>query len=592
MFGVPNDLVLHLTKERILIEASDYAAGQHLMIDRDSCVVTHVNDPFPNHPIWDCETRRVHGLLGIIPMPSGPHLLVITERVLVGTLFEKKIFRLGTVDLIPVASDNRDRKQDDYCRRTVLNLLEQPYFYFSYEYHLTHSMERISDVMGNVIKQIVNCNNLYGAADRRFVWNDALLSDWYQPSMRIFCLPLMHGFISINMLDPMLYPELRNHRPLGLVLISRRSRERAGTRLFTRGIDTEGHVANFVETEQIVVCGDLCISYVQTRGSIPLFWTQSPNLRFRPVPKLEPYADHLSACRQHLNDQCARYGSLLLVDLVDRSRETDAELSKAYESIVEQADNPDVEYTRKGLFDLVDSDYLNCYMGCIVRMFPFISNYRTQDCVIRTNCIDCIDRTNVFQSRVAVRVCARALFQLGIARDASDPLVTIFKRHCETAWIENANVLSRQYTGSDALKTDLTFRQSNSMLGYLRDAFNSFQRYQLNNFHDGVRQDAIDFFLRACIIPGQRLRAPRIFPEPPPILRMAEWIALSSCLIGTGASLLITQSYEKTRDNGSGGMLLILTYAYLAIKHPHLIVDMPQLEYRTLESAIEYKESE
>ena len=34
--------------------------------------------------------------------------------------------------------------------------------------------------------------------------------------------------------------------------MSRRSRYRAGTRYFRRGIDHEGHVANFVETEQIL----------------------------------------------------------------------------------------------------------------------------------------------------------------------------------------------------------------------------------------------------------------------------------------------------------------------------------------------------
>lgn len=49
----------------------------------------------------------------------------------------------------------------------------------------------------------------------------------------------------------------------------------------------EGNVANCVETEQIVrVGGDAAdwISFVQTRGSIPLIWSQSgkslnPNVR-------------------------------------------------------------------------------------------------------------------------------------------------------------------------------------------------------------------------------------------------------------------------------------------------------------------------
>eukprot|EP00961_Rhodomonas_salina_P073273 984404-Rhodomonas_salina.1 len=38
---------------------------------------------------------------------------------------------------------------------------------------------------------------------------------------------------------------------LKLALISRRSRHRAGVRFFSRGIDADGHVSNFVETEQV-----------------------------------------------------------------------------------------------------------------------------------------------------------------------------------------------------------------------------------------------------------------------------------------------------------------------------------------------------
>jgi hypothetical protein len=76
-------------------------------------------------------------------------------------------------------------------------------------------------------------------------------------------------------------------------LISRRSRYRAGTRYFSRGIDKDGNVSNFVETEQLVVydedvargydfLGQHQLSFVQTRGSIPLFWAQVINMRYTP----------------------------------------------------------------------------------------------------------------------------------------------------------------------------------------------------------------------------------------------------------------------------------------------------------------------
>jgi hypothetical protein len=45
-------------------------------------------------------------------------------------------------------------------------------------------------------------------------------------------------------------------------------------RFNVRGCNDEGHVANFVETEQVIFLDNEVTSYVQTRGSVPLFWEQ------------------------------------------------------------------------------------------------------------------------------------------------------------------------------------------------------------------------------------------------------------------------------------------------------------------------------
>jgi len=72
-------------------------------------------------------------------------------------------------------------------------------------------------------------------------------------------------------------------KALFLTLIARRSRFFAGARYLKRGVNSKGHVANDVESEQIVIDGTVTglllnkskwTSFVQHRGSIPLFWTQ------------------------------------------------------------------------------------------------------------------------------------------------------------------------------------------------------------------------------------------------------------------------------------------------------------------------------
>ena len=71
-----------------------------------------------------------------------------------------------------------------------------------------------------------------------------------------------------------------------LCLISRRSRYRACKRYFRRGIYKEGHVANFNETEQILLVGpddnSVQLSFVQIRGSVPVFWAEINTLRYKP----------------------------------------------------------------------------------------------------------------------------------------------------------------------------------------------------------------------------------------------------------------------------------------------------------------------
>lgn len=53
-----------------------------------------------------------------------------------------------------------------------------------------------------------------------------------------------------------------------------------------RGIDEDGNVANYVETEQILSFGEHQMSFFQIRGSVPVFWSQ-PGFKYRPPPKID-----------------------------------------------------------------------------------------------------------------------------------------------------------------------------------------------------------------------------------------------------------------------------------------------------------------
>ena len=74
---------------------------------------------------------------------------------------------------------------------------------------------------------------------------------------------------------------------INILFVSRLGCFRAGVKFFKRGVDENGNTANYVETEQIIVTkGENntynVYTYSQIRGSIPIFWSQMPDLSHTP----------------------------------------------------------------------------------------------------------------------------------------------------------------------------------------------------------------------------------------------------------------------------------------------------------------------
>jgi len=352
-------------------------------------------------------------------------------------------------------------------------------------------------------------------ADPRFVWNGHLLRELAnQPELCRFCLPLLHGFIAINQCS-------LNGKPFLWTIVSRRCCFRAGTRLFTRGIDVQGNVANFVETEQIVEFGGDRSSFVQTRGSIPLFWNQLPNLRYKPKPRLIQNENHAEAFSRHFDTQIFNYHRQVLINLIDHQG-AEGILEKSYGEMVNGMGNSDIRYEcfdfhaecRRLRWDrlsiLIDrlaheQDEFGYFL--LTRDGTLVS---LQDGIFRTNCMDCLDRTNVVQSMLARRSLTQIMQKLGVLRAGQrveDQLY--FESLFKSVWADNADVISIQYSGTGALKTDYTRTGKRTKWGLVRDGINSLTRYYKNNFTDGFRQDSLDLFLgRYMVEEGEGVTVP------------------------------------------------------------------------------------
>ena len=104
-----------------------------------------------------------------------------------------------------------------------------------------------------------------------------------------------------------------------------------------------------------------------------------------------------------------------------------------------------------------------------------------QERFIRTNCMDCLDRTNSVQSFVGIE-----MLRYQLAQVVGDELeMGRFRELYRQMWIINGDCISRIYAGTGAI-------QGKSMT---QDLQRSLTRAIQNNFLDNTKQDAMDTFL-------------------------------------------------------------------------------------------------
>lgn len=114
---------------------------------------------------------------------------------------------------------------------------------------------------------------------------------------------------------------------------------------------------------------------------------------------------------------------------------------------------------------------------------------KTQSGVLRTNCMDCLDRTNVVQSGAASAALDAQLSSLGVAHGADKD--AWFNR----LWADNGDAVSKQYASTAALKGDFTRTRKRNYRGALTDLGLTLHRYFTNIVSDFFTQAAIDFLL-------------------------------------------------------------------------------------------------
>ena len=136
---------------------------------------------------------------------------------------------------------------------------------------------------------------------------------------------------------------------------------RAGTRFNRRGIDSSGHVANYVETEMVTRIGERYTSFTQTRGSIPLFWSQTPNIKYKPKVVINGTADHFLACKTHLMMENRLHGRNVCINLINDTGH-EGQVCKQFSGLMQTLVNNELRYV-----------YFNFHKECAKLRFDRLS---------------------------------------------------------------------------------------------------------------------------------------------------------------------------------------------------------------------------
>lgn len=267
--------------------------------------------------------------------------------------------------------------------------------------------------------------------------------------------------------------------PSTLTLLSRLSCRRAGTRFNARGIDDDGNVANFVETEIVFWSPNgVCFSYAQVRGSVPIFWEQATGLLpgqqkiqiTRSPEATQPAFD------KHFEGLEVHYGTVHVLNLLNESKPGEAELTSRYRYHVRH--NPLSRTTENGtsadqrLLQETEFDFHAETKGpggyeaaSMVKTLiePFAEGFAYhlseevdddprgivadqgytsrrsvavlhQGGIFRTNCLDCLDRTNLIQT-----IISQMAVQAFLAHRGESAFADFWMRH-SMLWADNGDV--------------------------------------------------------------------------------------------------------------------------------------------------------
>ena len=491
----------------------------------------------------ESKTYDVYSVLGLIEAKTTNYIICANKISFVGKYLNASVFRIEKFSYIPEIESSTIPLEDIPCLKMLDDFLERNPLFYSPNMDLT-----ISAI--NLTKKILiqPKSHIFKYTINHFCWNYSIAKCFDSDGMNEFIFPVINGFFGAR--DIQKDNEDISQNDTHFILIARKDDRRSGMRFLIRGADSNGNVANSVESEEIITFKDnegninIC-SFVEVRGSIPLIWEQEPNFQLNPkIKPLDDFGKNCEVFKLYIEEMFDNYGNICCINLIDRKKDQEI-IGKYYNNVVQNYKNANKEKENNLFFVWFDfhSECKNLKYENIKKLFntesvkeclnnfgfthikydpqnleedimekkfddnliknKLIKIIQTQKGVFRNNCIDSLDRSNVVQSVIGRYYLLLILSQIGFS-DVQPSISDVFRKFKGTLehtfnllWADHGDCLSLAYSGTGALKSDFVRTGKRTLMGNLMDGYLSCKRYYLNNFRDGYNQDCHDYFLGA-----------------------------------------------------------------------------------------------
>ncbi|TDL16362.1 hypothetical protein BD410DRAFT_816753 [Rickenella mellea] len=558
-----NKFILYENRTRLFIVASNTSDSRHriLKIDRTSQeeLIVHEDDTVYSGKQMTGVLKMLEdgnkgsgglgkpkvffGIAGFIRFTAGWYMIMISKRSVVALLGGHYLYHCEAAEMIPVSFNQKLDKPAEEQR--LMNIFKQvdmsKNFYFSYTYDLTWTLQH----------NLTCPEPVEWTFNDRFAWNYHMLTEAFGTRAEgaisaHWVLPLVHGHMDQAKLTVL-------GRVIFITLIARRSRHYAGARYLKRGVNDEGNVANEVETEQIVsealttpfyypaprshLGGEFkrapspnYTSYVQYRGSIPIYWTQETNgMTPKPPIDISVVDPFFTPASRHFEDLFKRYGTPLVILNLIKKREPIPRESKLLDEYTQCVTylNQFLPEGKKMIYRAWDmsrayKEKTQDVIGYLEDLAeeaisatgffhsgpeptshllrndpdtPYRDHIALQSGICRSNCVDCLDRTNAAQFVFGKRALGHQLYALGVVdspnlafdSDAVNMLTEMYHDHGDT--------IALQYTGSALVNRVEMYRRMPHWNSHSRDIIENIRRFYTNAVLDADKQAAINLFL-------------------------------------------------------------------------------------------------